>query len=70
MKNCGLSPKQYILGRKIALSQQLLVRNLHSIAEIAAVLQFTDARHFARTFRAQTGVSPAAYRFAHAPGDK
>ena len=63
MTNCGLSPKKYILGRKIELARRLLRRNLQSIEEIALMLQFADVKHFGRVFRAHTGVTPAAYRF-------
>ncbi len=63
MANCGLSPKQYILSRKIELAKLLLTRNVQSIEELASILQFADAKHFGRVFRAQVGVSPASYRF-------
>lgn len=63
MANCGRSPKQYILSRKIELAKLLLSRNVQTIGEIAAILQFADVKHFGRVFRAQVGVSPAAYRF-------
>lgn len=63
LANCGLSPKQYILSRKIELAKLLLTRNVQSIEEIASILHFADAKHFGRVFRAQVGVSPASYRF-------
>lgn len=63
INNCGLSPKQYILSRKIELAKLLLTRNVQSIEEIASILHFADAKHFGRVFKAQAGISPASYRF-------
>lgn len=61
MQNCGRSPKQYILDRKLKLACYLLDLG-NSTAYVAETLHFTDETHFSRAFRAQLGITPAAYR--------
>lgn len=58
----GLSPQD--VGRKVRLAQvrHLLTRTDRTISEIAAETGFCDASHLIRAFRAETGLTPEAWR--------
>ena len=52
----------YIRRCKVSRAEQLLRGTNHSLAEICALLGFFDQSHFSRVFKAQTGMTPGAYR--------
>jgi AraC family transcriptional regulator len=58
----GLPPHRYVLQRRIARAQELLVRTQGSLAEIGYELGFSSQSHFATMFRRAAGISPSAYR--------
>ncbi len=62
VSNAGVSPKEYIVGRKIALAKRMIGANDATFNDIAASLGFYDSHHFFKTFRAVTGQSPTEYR--------
>ena len=43
-------------------AQQLLVQSDASILEICAAVGYNDSKHFTKTFRKITGLSPRQYR--------
>lgn len=58
----GMSPKEYILSRKIKAAKRMIAANDSNFNTIAASLGFYDSHHFFRTFRSLTGMSPTEYR--------
>ncbi len=58
----GLTPYQYLLGKKIALAKMMLTNSFLSVVEITEKLDFCDTHHFSSTFRRMTGCSPISYR--------
>jgi AraC-like DNA-binding protein len=61
-RETGLSPSQHLQQRRIAHAKSLLQEQRSTIAEVARRSGFGSAEHFHRVFRAQVGLSPAAYR--------
>lgn len=62
ISNVGMSPKEYILSRKIEAAKRMIAANDSTFNTIAASLGFYDSHHFFRAFRASTGMSPTEYR--------
>ena len=61
-KETGKLPKQ-IIHETILIEAKLLLQNTNmSIAEIASHLNFHDPSHFSNFFKAQTNVTPIAFR--------
>jgi AraC family transcriptional regulator len=58
----GVSPHQWVLGRRIALAQRLMRGTKKSLSEIAAISGFVDQSHLSRVFCRRVGVSPALWR--------
>lgn len=57
----GVSPHQYILGRRIAHARQLIRQGL-PLADVAAQCGFADQSQFTRTFARLTGSTPGRFR--------
>ncbi len=51
---------------RIRNAQSLLLRSTLSIKEISYMVGFRDQLYFSRVFRQETGMSPRAFRRAHA----
>ena len=58
----GISPKHYLLEKKIERSEQMLSGSDLPVAEIAMLLGFDDQHAFSRMFRKYRGVSPSGFR--------
>ena len=58
----GKSPYAYLLERRIATAKSLLLRSGLALAEIGARCGFSSGSQFSRTFKAEVGVTPSAYR--------
>lgn len=58
----GMSPYQWMAARRLELARTLLARTKHSLARVASLCGYADARHLSREFQAATGVSPSHYR--------
>lgn len=58
----SISPKRYILQKRIALAKQRLLLDDESIDNIAEKCGFCDIFHFSRTFKQETGISPSLFR--------
>lgn len=58
----GVSPKQYILQKKIETAKNMLLETDMSIKAIAEMLRFADSHHFSNTFKKQTGIAPVEFR--------
>lgn len=61
-KETGLSPKQYIVLRRIGEAQSLLENTDLSIGDIETELGFSSSVHFSSTFKKYVGMSPREYR--------
>ncbi len=58
----GISPKQYIIQKRIETAKDLLANSKTSIAQIANVCGFYSAAHLVKAFKNATGTTPSAYR--------
>ena len=58
----GISPIQYINGKKVERAQLLLFTTNMTIKEVAYTLGFSDQNYFIRMFRKLTGTTPQEYR--------
>ena len=61
-KTLGVSPKRYILNKRIAKARELLCIRSLSIKEIAVSVGYADPLYFCRIFKKSEGVSPSEYR--------
>ena len=57
----GVSPKQYILERKINKAKQMLRSGCYPIKEICMILGFFDDAYFSKIFKKSTGMTPMQY---------
>jgi len=60
----GVTPAEFMRRSRIAQAQALLADTDRSITDIALSCGFADQNYFSKAFRAQTGMSPTAYRQA------
>lgn len=62
----GLSPKAYIVQKRIGRAKQLLLTG-ERITDIAESLGYDNVHYFSRNFREVTGLSPSEYRLRPGP---
>ena len=60
----GMSPRRYVLLRRMELAKQQMVTTDLPLCEIALRCGMTDQSHFTRTFRSVVGVTPFRWRQA------
>ena len=58
----GISPKEYLLEKRIAYAKRLLVQTNVSVKEIAVSVGYIDQLYFSRIFKRKEGISPLEYR--------
>ncbi len=58
----GHTPQKYIIIYKITLSRHLISCTNYSISQIAAMVGYSDAKHFSQIFKSITDYSPTEYR--------
>lgn len=61
-KTLGLSPKAWVLSRRLQKAASLLWDTPSKIREVAAACGFEDEAYFTRIFHQRMGVSPSDYR--------
>jgi AraC family transcriptional regulator len=61
-KSTGFTPYQYIIKKRIELSQEMLTRTDKPISDIALEVGFANQSHFSNHFRKIVGVPPKKYR--------
>ncbi len=61
-KKFNISPKQYILQKRISLAKNLLINSSLSSSEIALKVGFSNPQRFNDIFRKHIGLSPLEYR--------
>lgn len=59
----GLSPMQYIIGKRIAYAIALMESHCLSVRQVAEQAGFSDPKYFSTVFRKQTGCSPRQYLY-------
>lgn len=64
-KCLGVSPVAYIRRQKIKLARRMLSSGECSVEDISAQLGFYDVSYFYKSFKAETGKTPAEYRRVH-----
>lgn len=57
-----VTPKKYIINKKINYAQSLLLNTDSSVKTIACKCGYYNQLHFSKLFKAKTGMSPKAYR--------
>jgi len=58
----GQTPSQWILGLRVRRAASLLETTTYAISEVALMAGFENLSNFHRRFRAETGLTPLAYR--------
>ncbi len=61
----GHSPQQYLLERRVARAQRLMLASNCRLCEVAQACGFADQAHLSRIFRRLVGAAPNAWRRAH-----
>lgn len=58
----GLSPKQFIIRKRLSLAKTYLLTTQKSISEIATICGYPDQLYFCRIFHTTMGISPSSFR--------
>jgi AraC family transcriptional regulator len=66
----GVSPRQFVIRRRIEAAKILLAARRLSIGEVALVVGFGSQSHFTASFRRVTGITPGHYRSAASEHDQ
>lgn len=61
-KKFGTTPGQYLIDRRISISQSLLTSTVMPIKEIAELLRYSNTQHFSSSFKSAVGCTPGKYR--------
>jgi AraC-like DNA-binding protein len=67
-RSLGYSPRNFVIRRRIAKAQRLMLGGGTPLSQIAISCGFADQSHFSRAFHKNVGESPAAWRRARSPG--
>lgn len=62
LKECGLSPKDYIISRRIETSKRLLRETKMTVTDISLEVGYSSLSKFIETFKKNTGILPSDYR--------
>lgn len=57
----GVSPKEYLVRRRIAYAKELLSSGHFSVSEVARLSGYSELCHFSREFKRRVGVSPTEF---------
>ncbi|WP_425492857.1 helix-turn-helix domain-containing protein [Luteibacter aegosomatissinici] len=58
------SPRQWLRSVRLEAAVDALRRDVPSLSEVATACGFSDQAHFTRVFKAETGMTPGAFRKA------
>ena len=61
-KRYGITPIQYVIGRRIGVAKSLLTGTVMPIKEIASLLRYANTQHFSSSFKSAVGCTPGKYR--------
>ena len=59
-----MSPKQYLLNKRLTRAKELLKETNASVFEIANSVGYDDQLYFSRIFKKHIGISPTEYKNA------
>ena len=59
----GISPKKYVIDKRLHHAATLIITGYYSIQEIASMCGYFDYRHFSAEFKKRFGVSPSEYAY-------
>lgn len=62
-KETGVSPKRYVINRRIEYAKALIIAGYFSVSEVAEMCGYNDQKHFSAEFKRFAGVSPQGYRY-------
>lgn len=62
-KEYNISPKHYVIKRRIDYAKALILGGYFSIREIADLCGYNDEKHFSAEFKKITGVPPSKYKY-------
>lgn len=65
-KTLGITPHEYLLGIRIDTAKSMLVNSNLRVEQVAERVGYGDISFFQQVFRKRAGVTPTAYRKAHA----
>ncbi|GGD79525.1 AraC family transcriptional regulator [Paenibacillus nasutitermitis] len=60
-KATGLPPQQYLLQYRMERAEEMLVKGIYTIGEVARSVGYQDALHFSKMFKKVKGASPKHY---------
>jgi AraC family transcriptional regulator len=63
----GCTPGEYLRRRRIELASNLLLNSKKTLVEVALISGFSDQNSFTRSFKQNTGVTPAEFRRRNNP---
>lgn len=58
----GITIKKYLILKKIEFAKNAILKDYHSLKEIASMLNYKSASHFSNQFKKISGISPIAFR--------
>lgn len=61
LKAFGVSPKEYVIQKRIEYAKSLLCSESFSVMEVAALCGYSEPCHFSREFLKRVGISPSQY---------
>ncbi len=59
----GVSPKQYVIHRRINYAASLIISGYHTLQEISELCGYNDYKHFSVEFKKVMGTSPSKYSY-------
>ncbi len=59
----GVSPKQYVINRRIKHAASLIIAGYYTLQEISELCGYNDYKHFSVEFKKALGVSPSRYGY-------
>lgn len=59
----GISPKRYVINRKIKYAASLIIAGYYTLQEISELCGYNDYKYFSVEFKRVTGVSPSKYAY-------
>lgn len=62
-KEFGLSPKKYIINKRLKYASALIMTGYYSMKEISDMCGYPDYRHFSTEFKKHIGISPSHYKY-------
>lgn len=65
LQNFHMTPKEYIIEKRLEAAMEMLITTNRTIGEIAYSLSYEDCAYFSRLFKKKVGCTPGEYRIMH-----